>query len=137
MLALVTTESWPALLELDELNREVAACRVLSGFTPVQPSFPPTFKRRRHASIQSHGPDGKTALCATAGTRQWDLLDTDVELYRPSALDPPADEADKSGNAFNIFGGKGKKDDILEHLPENHVRKYYDTKVGSMSFCMD
>lgn len=43
---------WDELLKLDELNRELAAGRVLHGFTALQPRFPPTFKRIRRAVIQ-------------------------------------------------------------------------------------
>lgn len=50
-LDLVVQEKWTELLSLDELNREIAAGRVLNGFTALQPHFPPTFKRARHLSI--------------------------------------------------------------------------------------
>jgi C2 domain len=48
---LICEENWEELLQLDELNRELAAGRVLQGFTALQPNFPPTFKRLRKASI--------------------------------------------------------------------------------------
>lgn len=45
---MVKAEQWKELLDLDELNREIAAGRILNQFTALQPSFPPTFKRTRH-----------------------------------------------------------------------------------------
>ena len=81
ILALVTAEGWPELLRLDELSREVSACRVLTGFTPAVPSFPPTFKRTRHHCIPPSAQQ-------TAGSRRWDLIDTEVELYAQPADSP-------------------------------------------------
>lgn len=49
---MIVDENWKELLELDELNREIAAGRVLNDFTALQPSFPPTFKRARNLCIQ-------------------------------------------------------------------------------------
>jgi hypothetical protein len=48
---LIEHEKWNELLKMDELNRELAAGRVLKGFTALQPSFPPTFKRSRDIAI--------------------------------------------------------------------------------------
>ena len=45
--AQITKEKWPELLALDELTREMAAGRVLCGYTALEPLFPPTFKRIR------------------------------------------------------------------------------------------
>jgi hypothetical protein len=45
-------------LKFDELNREIRDNRALKGFTALQPSFPPTFKRGRHICIQ----DPKTIM---------------------------------------------------------------------------
>jgi hypothetical protein len=38
-------------MEYDELNREIAAKRILNEFIALQPSFPPTFKRIRKECI--------------------------------------------------------------------------------------
>ena len=48
---LITNQNWKQLLQYDELNRELSAGRVLEGFTALQPSFPPTFKRVRGSSL--------------------------------------------------------------------------------------
>lgn len=48
---LIHEEKWVEILQLDELNREIASQRVLNGFTALQPSFPPTFKRTRQLKI--------------------------------------------------------------------------------------
>ena len=48
---MIELEQWTNLLGFDELNREMIAGRVLNGFHALQPSFPPTFKRRRHKTI--------------------------------------------------------------------------------------
>jgi hypothetical protein len=53
--SMITKEKWPELLALDELNREIAAKRVLCGYTALTPSFPPTFKRTRDIGIQRNG----------------------------------------------------------------------------------
>lgn len=47
LLSHIVNEEWEAILEKDELNREVRKGRLLPGFTALQPSFPPTFKRVR------------------------------------------------------------------------------------------
>lgn len=48
---MIQAKNWPGLLQYDELNREMASKRVLNGFTALQPSFPPTFKRTRELII--------------------------------------------------------------------------------------
>ncbi len=48
---MVKLEQWKELLELDELNREIKAGRILNQFTALQPNFPPTFKRSRQAML--------------------------------------------------------------------------------------
>lgn len=50
---LLLANDWQALLDLDELNREIRDNRALKGFTALQPSFPPTFKRKRHVGIDN------------------------------------------------------------------------------------
>jgi hypothetical protein len=50
---MIVKEQWKELMNYDELNREIAANRVLNGFTALQPSFPPTFKRIRGEKIQA------------------------------------------------------------------------------------
>ena len=65
---MIVKEEWGSLLSFDELNRELAAGRALNGFTALQPSFPPTFKRKRQNQIAespnpaafSRGVDAKT-----------------------------------------------------------------------------
>lgn len=64
---MVVSERWGDILALDELNREIAAGRVLNNFTALQPSFPPTFKRTRQESIQRTNNSGKNG-------KMWDLL---------------------------------------------------------------
>jgi hypothetical protein len=64
---MVVNERWGDILALDELNREIAAGRVLNNFTALQPSFPPTFKRTRHVSIQ---PMRRSAGAA----KQWEIF---------------------------------------------------------------
>ena len=49
---MIEEEDWHSLLKYDELNRELAAGRILNGFKALQPSFPPTFKRKRNVGIQ-------------------------------------------------------------------------------------
>ncbi len=48
---MIEKEDWFRLLQLDELNRELAAGRVLCGFKALQPNFPPTFKRVQNMAI--------------------------------------------------------------------------------------
>lgn len=52
VLNLIKEEKWAKLLAFDELDRELAAGRVLPGFRAVTPSFPPTFKRTRYMMIE-------------------------------------------------------------------------------------
>lgn len=54
----INQEKWSDLLALDELNREIAAGRILNQFTALQPAFPPTFKRSRDKIL----PDSVTEL---------------------------------------------------------------------------
>ncbi len=49
---MIGNSEWGKLLSFDELNREIASGRVLNGFTPLQPAFPPTFKRTREQVIK-------------------------------------------------------------------------------------
>lgn len=56
---MVVGEKWSDILSFDELNREIGAERVLNGFTALQPSFPPTFKRSRNLVIQPTHTSGK------------------------------------------------------------------------------
>lgn len=51
---MIVKEQWTDLLLFDELNRELAAGRILNGFIALQPSFPPTFKRVRNYAIQKN-----------------------------------------------------------------------------------
>ncbi len=55
---MIVREQWTDMLQLDELNREIAAGRILNGFVALQPAFYPTFKRSRNLSIvtQKHRP---------------------------------------------------------------------------------
>ena len=140
IMAMIASEAWSELLKLDELSREVAACRVLSGFTPAVPSFPPTFKRTRRQIIQPSS--GQQAV----GSRKWDVIDTDVELYKSSETSaatetPPASpgsatETEKArrnsmSKALATLGGgssKAGKGADLALLPSNHVMRFYDKK---------
>lgn len=70
---MVVNERWADILALDELNREIAAGRVLNQFTALQPSFPPTFKRTRQVSIQRSG--------VATSARQWELSTDGVAQY--------------------------------------------------------
>lgn len=55
----IVREQWDEILQHDELNREIAAGRVLAcGFKAMQPRFPPTFKRVRGKSIMKHAETG-------------------------------------------------------------------------------
>jgi hypothetical protein len=78
---MIETENWEKLLSYDELNREVAAGRILTGFTPLQPRFPPTFKRKRHQIIQ------KKEIRQTFG-----LTKKDYDIFAPKG-DPKIDES--------------------------------------------
>ena len=141
IISMIASESWSELLKLDELSREVAACRVLSGFTPAVPSFPPTFKRTRRQIIQ---PSGQQA----AGSRKWDITDTDVELYRApettstaaaesapaspgSAKEPEKVRRSSISSALAALGGASSKINKgvdLALLPTNHAMRFYDKK---------
>lgn len=48
---MIVAKKWHEILKHDELNREITKHRVLNGFTALQPSFPPTFKRTRQLVI--------------------------------------------------------------------------------------
>ena len=48
---MIENEDWVGLLALDELNRELKAGRIMKGFSALQPSWPPTFKRKRQTTI--------------------------------------------------------------------------------------
>ena len=50
MLRLIEADQWHALHELDQLQREMAAHRVLYGFVEGPLNFPPTYKYTRHAA---------------------------------------------------------------------------------------
>lgn len=51
ILEFIKASKWSDLLNLDELTREMAAGRVLDGFTALVPTFAPTFKRTRGKRI--------------------------------------------------------------------------------------
>lgn len=48
---MIVREQWADMMQFDELNREIAAGRILNGFIALQPQFYPTFKRTRNLSI--------------------------------------------------------------------------------------
>lgn len=52
ILQLIASEKWSELLYFDELERELAAGRLLPGFKSAVPAFPPTFKRIRNLGIE-------------------------------------------------------------------------------------
>jgi hypothetical protein len=47
----IEKNDWAAIIARDELNREIAGNRALAGFNALTPSFPPTFKRKRHVGL--------------------------------------------------------------------------------------
>ena len=53
ILQLIASEKWSELLYFDELERELAAERLLPGFKSAVPTFPPTFKRVRNLGIEN------------------------------------------------------------------------------------
>eukprot|EP00602_Paraphysomonas_sp_CaronLab_P009117 CAMPEP_0185026172 /NCGR_PEP_ID=MMETSP1103-20130426/10132_1 /TAXON_ID=36769 /ORGANISM="Paraphysomonas bandaiensis, Strain Caron Lab Isolate" /LENGTH=602 /DNA_ID=CAMNT_0027559665 /DNA_START=90 /DNA_END=1898 /DNA_ORIENTATION=- len=78
---MITEENWDALIDLDELTRELKDERVLVGYTAYKPEFPPTFKRIRCKAISrlneriEETPLGNAAEKATANapTKTFDL----------------------------------------------------------------
>jgi hypothetical protein len=72
---MIKVQKWNELLALDELNRELAAGRVLNTFTALQPAFFPTFKRSRDMFLPSTL--NKATMVGVA-----DLRDT-VRLFHP------------------------------------------------------
>lgn len=73
VLDMIVREQWSDILLLDELNRELLAKRVLNGFTALQPSFPPTFKRVRHLSIAPRDSNLNESGVSLMGGRKWSL----------------------------------------------------------------
>lgn len=83
---MVVGEKWSDILALDELNREIAAERVLNGFTALQPAFPPTFKRSRQAVIlPTHSSDAKGKKWDTTMDGN-DPLHTVSTFYHPKRI---------------------------------------------------
>lgn len=64
VLDMVAKRQYEEILKYDELNREIAANRVLNDFTALVPTFPPTFKRARHLIMDP----ADTQTQATAST---------------------------------------------------------------------
>lgn len=64
----VKNNDWAAIIARDELNREIAGNRALAGFTALQPSFPPTFKRKRHIGMKEK--DGKWFFESNTGASE-------------------------------------------------------------------
>lgn len=62
ILRLVKEERWAELLKLDELTREIAAGRVLDGFTALKPCFPPTFKRTKQVGMLRYSTTRRPSL---------------------------------------------------------------------------
>eukprot|EP01031_Cornospumella_fuschlensis_P028480 gene28479-34377_t len=60
VLDMIAKGQYTEVLKYDELNREIAANRVLNEFIALQPNFPPTFKRARQRVFG--GEAGATAL---------------------------------------------------------------------------
>jgi hypothetical protein len=61
-------ENWAEMMKYDELNREIAAKRVLNGFEALTPNFPPTFKRIRDMVLTPNK------------TRKYDLKNGDFKV---------------------------------------------------------
>lgn len=66
VLQMIEREQWEELLRHDELAREMAAGRALSGFTSLAPQFPPTYKRYRGKAIDKYFGSKADSIAATA-----------------------------------------------------------------------
>ena len=114
VLDLIVKENWAEINNLDELNRELAARRVLSGFTALQPSFPPTFKRVRNIAIPANS-------TSEASPNRW-------TLRRPSAAsDPSGAEEGNLSPAKPRSRSPSLNDDDLNGQAKS-VTTYYDPK---------
>jgi hypothetical protein len=104
---MICDENWPELLKLDELNRELAAGRVLHGFKALQPSWPPTFKRHRHVGINRcmYDRDG-----ASPGDPVWDIAYHDC-LPLGSKSAKTADANSNAVNDYDTFSGSNPNAD--------------------------
>lgn len=99
---MIVAEQWDQLLAMDELNREIASGRVLNGFVPLQPHWPPTFKRTRDLIIPSTTVGKKTTYHLTPG---------------PAA-----------GSRRGSTGGSTKKSDAAAAATDRNVYDYYHIK---------
>lgn len=78
----ISDENWAALLEKDELLRELRASRLLVGFVALTPSFPPTFKRKRNVFISNDHPSVPDSCLQQPNTTDLDEMakvEADVE----------------------------------------------------------
>lgn len=85
---MIENMEWNRLLDLDELNREIAAGRIFKGFSPLRPSFPPTFKRRRNmALIDANGTEPNSTTTVQSNNRLTDGLANQMgKYYDPKRL---------------------------------------------------
>jgi hypothetical protein len=148
---MIEEEKWAELLELDELNREIKANRVLQGkdgyiicvidsvnwllnlflyplgFVPHQPRFPPTFKRVRHKAIQR---------ASSPGSKQWqtglNAKDKDSRFYNLQRMPSYTDRVltkSLSGFADNLeLSQFDSCEDVLssDHKP---VRAFFELQT--------
>ncbi len=77
---MIEREQWEDILALDELNRENKAGRALRGFRPLQPSFPPTFKRIRQREMKKETSTPSTSWIGKQKQWQSGLDNSDKEL---------------------------------------------------------
>jgi len=157
VIKLVLANDWPGLLAFDELNREIKDNRALKGFTALQPSFPPTFKRKRHIGVidEKNIADGISGEDAVE-EHFWELWDhkrvpsyTDRILHRSmphfernlslqsfrSFENLTTSDHKPVRAAFNVALTHGTKDILVpatvqDHLDNNAVSKIIREKCG-------
>lgn len=122
---LITKEKWPELLALDELNRELAAKRVLCGFKALTPAFPPTFKRIREMGISRHSGDEE-------GSRSDPLSDVDGNEHNDESNSKPLVNAAEKA-AVTVSGGKPTKSreynlSMTEKGDDSLTKRFYHHK---------
>lgn len=103
------------MLKYDELNRELAAGRILHGFTALTPNFPPTFKRSRQAVIR------KTAAAALAAALPAEVIAPTeaVSSASKSGSDPSLPQENSMSSPSLTAVGSSDSAEFLDVGPVN------------------
>eukprot|EP01038_Epipyxis_sp_PR26KG_P007396 gene7396-10080_t len=104
VLDLISKSQWDELMKTDELNREIAAGRIMNGFIALTPNFPPTFKRARNVSFPKSFLERKGEGLLISKQKSMNVIDvtSDTDQLPPSRMNSGSKFVDEFYNEKRI-----------------------------------